>query len=750
MVSVFGIRHHGPGSTKSLLRALDKLQPDLVLIEGPPDADKEIEYVANPELKPPVALLVYNPKDLSQAAYYPFAAFSPEWQAMKFALQRKLPVRFMDLPQAMHFGLNQMEKDNIQLPIDQLYRNEPAPTPEQIAMRKDPMGFAARASGYTDSERWWEMLFEREENTDDIFPAITELIENMRADLPAKSKREQLREAYMRNVIRKAEKEGFQNIAVVCGAWHAPVLQHLNRYTQKSDNALLKGIKKIKTAATWVPWTFNRLAMQSGYNSGVISPAYYDLLFSNSEDFVIRWMSKVAQLLRSEDLDASSAHAIEAVRLANTLSTIRGNAVAGLDELYEAAISIFCEGHDSKMKLIEKKLIIGDRIGDVPTVIPVIPLQKDLEAKIKTARLSKEWKSPDELVKELDLRKASNLVASHLLHRLHILGIPWGKQQNVSKRSTGSFKEIWKLEWLPDFAISIIEAGMWGNTVLAAANNYVVNKAQEAKTLPELTGLVGSALNADLPEAVQELVHYLRDRSALTKDVEHLLLAMPALVDAVRYGSTRQIDISALEAVIENMVPRICIALPNACVSVDEAATKDLFESIIEVNNKLNILNNEDHLKSWYQALERIVSTPKVNGLLRGSSTRMLFDKEYFDIIDTVTKMRYSLSAANETMDAARWIEGFLYGSGLLLIHQPDLWNILDEWIDELPMDNFKELLPILRRTFSAFSGPERAKMLTLAKHGQLTANTSEAKDHFNEERAELVLPTIRLLLGIK
>jgi hypothetical protein len=35
---VFGIRHHGPGSARSLLRALDALRPDVLLIEGPPDA----------------------------------------------------------------------------------------------------------------------------------------------------------------------------------------------------------------------------------------------------------------------------------------------------------------------------------------------------------------------------------------------------------------------------------------------------------------------------------------------------------------------------------------------------------------------------------------------------------------------------------------------------------------------------------------------------------------------------------------
>ena len=87
-LKIFGIRHHGPGSAKSLVLALGDWQPDCILIEGAPDADGLIHHVANENLKPPVALLVYNPKDLQQASYFPFAEFSPEWQAMKFALKK--------------------------------------------------------------------------------------------------------------------------------------------------------------------------------------------------------------------------------------------------------------------------------------------------------------------------------------------------------------------------------------------------------------------------------------------------------------------------------------------------------------------------------------------------------------------------------------------------------------------------------------------------------------------------------------
>ncbi len=750
MLSVLGIRHHGPGSTKSMLNALQSLQPDIVLIEGPPDADKLIEYVRNPKLKPPVALLVYNPKDLGQAAYFPFAAFSPEWQAMSFALEKDLPVRFIDLPQGIHFAINKIEKEKIQLDMDVILEKEVELSEEEKRMHKDPMAYAAKMAGYIDSERWWEVMFEQEENPEAIFPAIIDLIGAMRKNLPMKSRREQQREAFMRISIRKAMKEGFKNIAVICGAWHAPTLHNIHEYPAKLDTAILKGIKKINTKSTWVPWSFDRLSTASGYRSGVISPAYYNLLFKHRKEIVTQWMTHVAQLLRSEQLDASSAHIIEAVRLTETLSAMRNLSVPGLEEMYEGAVSIFCEGYTSKMELIEKKLIIGDVMGLVPPEIPVIPLQQDLEKTIKSARLSKEKNSSEKVDKELDLRKPTNLVASHLLHRLNILDIPWGIQQKLSKRVTGSFKEIWKLEWLPDFAINVIEAGMWGNTVKDAANNYVISKAKEIDKLPLMTALVESTLNADLPGAINILVQRLRDLSALTKDIHNLMEALPALVNALRYGSTRKMDLSAIEQLVESIIPRICIGLPNACASIDEESSKEVFDRLQAVNQSLNILNKAAHLYQWYQTLEKLSKSTNINGMLRGASVRILFDKEHFEIEDTVRSMRYALSPANKSLDAAHWIEGFLNGSGLLLIHQPTLWNILNDWIDDLSMQpTFQELLPLLRRTFSEFSGPERQKMMELAKRGKLEKAEVKSDQTFNEERAATVLSTAKLLLGL-
>ena len=105
MTHLFGIRHHGPGCARSLASALDELSPDCVLIEGPPEAEAVLASALHEEMEPPVALLLYCPEDTKKASFYPFAEFSPEWQAIRHGLRRGAPVRFMDLPQAHDLAL---------------------------------------------------------------------------------------------------------------------------------------------------------------------------------------------------------------------------------------------------------------------------------------------------------------------------------------------------------------------------------------------------------------------------------------------------------------------------------------------------------------------------------------------------------------------------------------------------------------------------------------------------------------------
>ena len=746
MHTILGIRHHGPGSTRALVRALDQLAPDCILMECPHDVESLVEYVDLPGLRPPVAMLIYDPKSPKRASYLPYAEFSPEWQTMRYARREEIPIRFMDLPMSMTFGLREMESTDPQL----LLHGPAEADAEAIKLRRDPLGAMAALAGYTDGERWWEVTFEQADNDLEVFSAILEMMDALRGEIGDVDTEETLRrEAFMRKQLRLAIKDGYENIAIVCGAYHGPALVDLRRYPTKHDNAWLKGIKKIKTAATWVPWTYDRLSYRSGYGAGVLAPMWYDMLYRDRDHVVLRWMTRAARLFRQEQLDISPAHAIQGVRLAHELAMLRGKSIAGISELREAVISVFCGGNEAGFKLIEEKLITGDVTGQIPDSIPVFPLQKDLEKQVKSARLSKEYATTETLHKDLDLRKPGNLLASRLLHRLLVLGLPWGTEKPTNERAKGSFQERWKLKWKPDFAVQIIEAGMWGSTVAEAAANYLRKQATETEQLAEITQWTERALKADLPNAVAGLLVRLEQLAALTDDTYLLLDTLPPLVRVLRFGDTRQTDVSAAGRVVEQLVPRVCIGLPAACSGVDQERAEIIFEQIRAAHRAVARLQRPEFTEQWERALVSVAETSVTAPLLRGGATRLLFDRQVFDLDETITHLHFALSPAAKTADGAAWLEGFLHGSGLLLVHVPALWNAVNGWVEGIDWENFTPLLPALRRTFANFSGAEREKLLALAKRGELpeVSLTATLTPAFNE-RARRVLPTLRVLLG--
>src|SRR6185437_4783149 len=97
-IHVYGIRHHGPGCARSLRRALDELAPDIVVMEGPADAQNELSWAAHAGMKPPVALLIYPPDEPRRGVYFPLAVFSPEWQTLQWAAPGMFPFGSWILP----------------------------------------------------------------------------------------------------------------------------------------------------------------------------------------------------------------------------------------------------------------------------------------------------------------------------------------------------------------------------------------------------------------------------------------------------------------------------------------------------------------------------------------------------------------------------------------------------------------------------------------------------------------------------
>lgn len=801
-ISYFGIRHHGPGCASSLRKAFEELNPDCVLIEGPAGAETLLPYLSAEQMKPPVALLSYCVDEPQVSVFHPFAEFSPEWQAMQWAVNAQVPVQFIDVSSTITLAIQKEKRDAEQ--AAQQASQEHA-TQEQITSEiddgeedldeletlesesnidlnsiphnapNDPLDWLAHAAGYSDGESWWNHMVEERGDGEDLFEAITQAMTELRTnpapDAPARSKeyetRETMREAHMRIAIKQAQKEGFERIAVVCGAWHVPAL--MEKVTLAADKAVFKEITqklpKLKTQMTWVPWTYEHLSAQSGYSAGISSPGWYEFLWQTSRRThdsnaqgahacarAIGWFARIARLLRERDLDCSSAHLIEAARLADTLAAMRQRPAPSLVELNEAALSVILNGDGTPMQLIERELMIGRAIGSVPSDVPTVPLQKDLQAQQKSLRLK-----PEALDKEvdLDLRKENDLARSHLLHRLNLLGINWGTLTNVGQKNKGTFHEYWRLAWQPHFEVDIIIASRYGHTVEVAASTHAIEQAQKSSNLSELTDLIDKVLLANLPRAVKLVAHELQERSASSADPLDLLAALPALANVYRYGNVRQTDVEQVAHLFDSMLLRAVIGLPLAVANINEQAAEAARESVIATERAVNLRAGVEQTQAWQKALQHIATAQSSAALLRGVSCRLLLDGDVYDIEEARRQLSLSLSSGSDSTQAAQWLDGFLNRNAAVLLHNDTLWALIDEWLTTLNDEHFTHILPLVRRTFSEFEAADRRDLGQRVKQASTSLARKKATDVQHiwsekcTERTERALPAMAALLGL-
>jgi hypothetical protein len=157
--------------------------------------------------------------------------------------------------------------------------------------------------------------------------------------------------------------------------------------------------------------------------------------------------------------------------------------------------------------------------------------------------------------------------------------------------------------------------------------------------------------------------------------------------------------------------------------------------------------------------LRTLSSRDSVPGVLRGRAARLLLDDGELRADEAARLMGLALSPGTPPADAAAWIEGFVGGGGgLLLVHDERLLGLVDSWLTGVSVEAFTDVLPLLRRTFAAYEPGVRRTLGELvrrgpadgtagrAAHGAVTPGFAAEPD---TERADAVLPVLRLLLGL-
>ncbi len=724
-ISYFGIRHHGPGSCESLVKALQELQPVAVLIEGPVDASPLLPLLASSDMKPPVALLCYPEDDPAATSFWPFAEFSPEYQAALWAAANNARLRFIDLPSAARLAgpgpEGSMEADSGGAEATELRA-------EEVARIQDPIGTLARAAGYEDGESWWSDIIEQNPEPGPIFAAIADAMTTLRDGETSIGRFEAMREAHMRLEIAAARKEFDGPLAVVCGAWHVPALRAA--HTQKSDQALLKGIGRRKTMMTYAPWTGPRLALGHGYGAGVVAPGWCKHLWQTRgrRDASVFWLARIATVLRAKGHMISTASLIEAERLAQALAAIRERPKPGFEELRDASIAALFNGEALLWKMVEAELLLGADVGEIPPDTPLAPLIDDLQRNQKAARLK-----PEALERELsiDLRSESGLFRSTLLHRLNVLGVSWGTLTDVG-RSRGTFRERWMLAWQPECAVRLVENLIHGPTIEKAANGRLIQMIGAAATLDALATLVQSAITAALSEASTAGLAALEEKAAHSSECLELVDSVPPLADIIRYGEARKTETERLAGLLERLIVEGSIALPYAARDLDAQAAAALTGALRKADEAIKLVEpTQDILDAWRAGLAAVLESSRSTALVAGCAAHLLYEAGRLSADATADLLAKRLSPGTQVLDAAAFFEGFFSGAGQRLIYDEYLRGAVDAWLASLDEEAFVAHLPLLRRVFSNLDSMERRRLIeaVLGKRASLPAGLTPTPD---------------------
>ncbi len=216
---------------------------------------------------------------------------------------------------------------------------------------------------------------------------------------------------------------------------------------------------------------------------------------------------------------------------------------------------------------------------------------------------------------------------------------------------------------------------------------------------------------------------------------------------------------AALREVAEGLAERVCVGLPPACAGLDADGAAEMRGHVDAAHRAIVLLERSELLARWRAVLRTLAERDRVPGVVRGRCARLLLDDGRLEDDEAARLMGLALSPGTEPGDAAAWIEGFLAGGGMLLAHDERLLGLVDAWLTGIPGESFTDVLPLLRRTFAAYEPGVRRTVGELVRRGPTGPGGPGAAEWetvpgfgagLDGERADAVLPTLRLLLGTR
>ncbi len=710
---LFGVRHLSPAAAFRLRKALDEAKPELVLVEGPSDLNGQMQWLCHPDTQFPAAILAYTKEPPVRTVLWPFAVYSPETQAILWAHEHGVECRFMDLPSSVFLGFREAE-EAVEADHDRPGTEEEGTlTTESVYQRLETL------TG-EDHDTFWERNFEQLGESPDFQAANNAFGRELRA-AAADSRRDMaetvVREAYMKRVIARAIASGIppEKIFCVCGSFHVAGLEENAPMTDGEERAL----PRADCCATLMPYSYYRLSSRSGYGAGNRAPAYFELLWDalnggGVKDAAYLYLTRLAAAHRKAGNLVSSAEVIEAVRLADTLASLRGSGYPTLSDLRDASVTTMGHGSFSELALAAADTEIGKKIGFLPEGVARTSVQEDFYRQLKELRLEK-FRTAELQRLDLDLREKLNVKSeaaalgdlrrSFFLHRLRVLGVHFARLL-PSRQEGANWGEYWELRWTPEAEIEVVESALLGDTVEGAAAFALKERSDGSASIAQAAAIFQDAFLCGMPAAASHALAVLQGLSVDAAAIADVAETASRLSLVVRYGDLRRFDPAPVVPLVKQLYLRACLTLADACVCDAKAAPA--VTQAMDVLNTLQLSHDFLEEDRWLALLADISDRDDLNTRCSGFAMAILLERGQADEGLLSREVARRLSPGVPADLGAGWFEGLAGKNRYALIARLSLWRQLDDYLSGLDGETFKRALVFLRRAFAGFSASEK------------------------------------------
>ncbi|MEV7024482.1 DUF5682 family protein [Kitasatospora sp. NPDC093558] len=484
---LIGVRHHAPSLSAVVPALLDAARPEAVLVELPAEFQPWLGHLADEATEAPVALAAAPADPTAESAdglgFYPFADFSPELAALRWARRHGVEVIACDLPLA-HRAAGRRAAG-------------PGSAGAEAAGPSVTDALRRRLTGREGDEDLWDRLVETAApgSTPEAVRRAALLVGwAMRRDAatgPGVDPYDLRREAWMRARIAAASASG-RRVAAVVGAFHAPALLDGPDVLEPPGGDEPSDADAPAHVVSLIPYTYPLLDARSGYPAGIRDPEWQHTVLDAAGDpdrlaaALTTTAVRITEALRTQDHPSGPADAREIVRLTGDLARLRGLAAPGRGELVEAVQTVLAQGEPlGRGRAVARALervLVGSRTGRATPAAPRSGLGPAVETLVEALGLpGPADPGPREL--RLDpLRSTLDRRREILLHRLTTCGIPYADPLGTTgPGGTETLGTRWRLHWTPATAAMLTVAGTRGVTPAQAAEGTLRDRLRRER-----------------------------------------------------------------------------------------------------------------------------------------------------------------------------------------------------------------------------------------------------------------------------